>query len=565
MTPVPSKVMSLDDATRRFVEPAMHLHFAATPARSNAGVRAVCRLFRGTSPSFCLSTTGFHSTAHLLARLRLGRRYISCFFGDNYPSPRPNPLYQRLGAEGAAFEHWSLLSYVTALRAGALGHPFAVTTSLVGSSLGDDLAAQGRLHTVSDPDQPGVELGLVRALRPDVAFVHAAAADASGRVLASAPFGEGAWGALAAKRGVIVTVERVVDGAFTARFPESVLLPPHRVLAVCPSPFGAHPQPLLSRPHLGLPSYADDFEAYELLRAVAADDDAHAGLVDDVLLSPHEAAYAAHFELDRRAPEMRARRAEQSGTRRKAPTAMDALVLLAAQRIADRVERRGHRVILAGIGHAFAAARLAKLLLDATRYPVDVVVETGMLDIDCARASGGFLLSHAVMEGARRLSSVEDALGAIVCGADNRCLGVIGAAEVDAVGNVNSTRLADGRMLVGSGGANDIASSAAEVMVLCQAGPERLVERAFHVTSPGRRVREIVTDLGVLCREADGPWRIEDARDPPGGEAGSALREACPFPIDRLPARPHRPFDARELALHASLEVSARPAARRTG
>jgi hypothetical protein len=48
-----------------------------------------------------------------------------------------------------------------------------------------------------------------------------------------------------------------------------VILPPHRVLAVCPSPYGAHPQPLYTAPSLGLSRYPDDFEAYKLYREPA--------------------------------------------------------------------------------------------------------------------------------------------------------------------------------------------------------------------------------------------------------------------------------------------------------
>ena len=73
------------------------------------------------------------SMCRSLALLGLGRRYIGCFFGDNYPTPRPNQLYQSLSDTGVALEHWSLLTYVLALRAGALGQPYAVTSSLSGT------------------------------------------------------------------------------------------------------------------------------------------------------------------------------------------------------------------------------------------------------------------------------------------------------------------------------------------------------------------------------------------------------------------------------------------------
>ena len=48
-----------------------------------------------------IAATGFHSSAHLLAILRLGRKYVACFFGDNYPIPHPNELYMSLVTEGA--------------------------------------------------------------------------------------------------------------------------------------------------------------------------------------------------------------------------------------------------------------------------------------------------------------------------------------------------------------------------------------------------------------------------------------------------------------------------------
>src|SRR3954447_2327025 len=118
-----NRLLPLARAVRLHVEPGMHLHFASTPSRSNAAVREVARAFLDRRPGFVLSSTGFHSSAHTLALLGLGRRYLSCFFGDNYPTPRPNALYRTLAKEDA-LEHWSLLTYVLALRAAALGHPY---------------------------------------------------------------------------------------------------------------------------------------------------------------------------------------------------------------------------------------------------------------------------------------------------------------------------------------------------------------------------------------------------------------------------------------------------------
>jgi acyl CoA:acetate/3-ketoacid CoA transferase beta subunit len=61
----------------------------------------------------------------------------------------------------------------------------------------------------------------------------------------------------------------------------------------------------------------------------------------------------------------------------------------------------------------------------------------------------------------------------------------------------------DGPFLVGSGGANDVASRANECVVVTLARPDRLLERVGFVTSPGARVQSVVTDVGILRRRDD--------------------------------------------------------------
>jgi acyl CoA:acetate/3-ketoacid CoA transferase beta subunit len=142
------------------------------------------------------------------------------------------------------------------------------------------------------------------------------------------------------------------------------------------------------------------------------------------------------------------------------------------------------------------------------------------------------LLGARAVLASKRLTSIEDTLGAIVCGADNRCLGVLSAAEVDARGDLNTTRLASGRLLVGSGGANDIASCADEVVVLASSA-EQLVDRVAYITSPGARVTRIITPDAVLAREgAQHPWRVEEA-----WSDARAVAERCPFSLDVATAR----------------------------
>src|SRR5262249_39028297 len=161
----------------------------------------------------------FHSMAHLLPMLGLARRLTACFFGDHYPVSRPNPLYTRLAAGGVVLDHWALWSMVASLRAGAQGDAWVVNRSLRGTTIAEELAARGEYRELSVPEWSGFDgscepddgdelastamrrrppalrgapaggrgIGLCAALRPDVTFVHAAAADDEGHVILASP------------------------------------------------------------------------------------------------------------------------------------------------------------------------------------------------------------------------------------------------------------------------------------------------------------------------------------------------------------------------------------------
>ena len=88
-------------------------------------------------------------------------------------------------------------------------------------------------------ESPFGEVGLLSPLRADVALLHAPIADRAGNVALHPPMLEGVWGALGARRGAIVTVERVIDDI--RPWSHLVRIPAHRVLALVECPMGAHP------------------------------------------------------------------------------------------------------------------------------------------------------------------------------------------------------------------------------------------------------------------------------------------------------------------------------------
>ncbi len=100
-------------------------------------------------------------------------------------------------------------------------------------------------------------------------------------------------------------------------------------------------------------------------------------------------------------------------------------------------------------------------------------------------------------------------------------LGMLGAAEVDRFGNLNSTEVADGAggstRLPGSGGAADIISLARRTVILVPQEKRRLVERVRFRTSPGY---------------GDGPDFRQRAGLPPGGPTAIVTTHAV-FRFDR--------------------------------
>ncbi|MCA1664667.1 MAG: hypothetical protein LC659_10425, partial [Myxococcales bacterium] len=403
-------------------------------------------------------------------------------------------------------------------------------------------------------------LGLVRAMRPDITFVHALYGDEEGNAIFSPPYCESFWSAVGARVGVIVTVEKFVERKLVAAEPGDIKIPADRVLAICEAPFGTHPQPLFGAPRFGLPGYRDDFAHYERWRTIAQNAAELARFDEAVIAGDEEGVgdrYRRWVGIDRLQTLVDEATALQAGrppararvptpSRPRVPTPVEGfsapsreneiLLLLGARAIVERVLAKGYRTILAGIGHSFVASRLAKLWLAERGVDVKVMVETGLYDLECGPRGHEFPLAYDNIAQAKKLSSVEDVLGALTCGSDNLCLGVLGAGQIDERGDINSTRTASGKILVGSGGANDIAASAAEVVVLTRHTTSRLVPQVDYVTSRGRGVQTVVTNLAAFARAGERSWRLATVYPALGGRPIAAVLDAvkkgCPWPYE---------------------------------
>ena len=116
------------------------------------------------------------------------------------------------------------------------------------------------------------------------------------------------------------------------------------------------------------------------------------------------------------------------------------------------------------------------------------------------RPADPFLVNYRNMATATQLTDVLEALGLQACGGGNRCLATLGAGQIDAAGNINSSYGTGGRFLVGSGGANDVGSAAAELLVVAVQRKQTFVPKVDFVTTPGARVRFVVSTLGRFER-----------------------------------------------------------------
>ena len=134
------------------------------------------------------------------------------------------------------------------------------------------------------------------------------------------------------------------------------------------------------------------------------------------------------------------------------------------------------------------------------------------------------MFNHRAFPSATMLADSSEILGMVMPGPGTTSVACLGAAIIDAAGNIDSTEIPGRAFLVGSGGGNDVASVADDVVVVTTLTPRRTVEAVPYVTSPGTRVSHLVTDLGTF-EKRDGRFVLTAVV---GGDAGvAAVRDVC--------------------------------------
>jgi acyl CoA:acetate/3-ketoacid CoA transferase beta subunit len=428
-------------------------------------------------------------------------------------------------------ENWTMLTICQRLLAGALGVPFITTRSLVGSSLGAELPHAFR--EIEDPFAEGGATGLIKAYRPDISFAHVLAADAAGNSISFPPFGENVYGALGAREGVILTAEHIVDTDYIRRYANLARIPAEKVLSVSHVPYGAHPSGLYVRNIPEIEPYGNDYAFMKDHRRAQKDEESYDKWVQEWILNiPDHETYInkigsksverIHFAADPEAWRQDLDACEAMLQSQAPANAIERMVIQASREVAKRMYDNQYKTILAGIGQASLAAILAWHALRDRQYDFALMAELGWYDYD-PRPADSFLFNFRNLSVTTLLTDIHETLGIHTGGATNRCMGVLGAAQLDRWGNVNSIRM-NGKFIVGSGGANDIATASRQTVVVAQQGKGQFVREVEHITCPGERIQCVVTTKGRFEKSVAGELVLTGYMAEPGDNEEASVR-----------------------------------------
>lgn len=143
-------------------------------------------------------------------------------------------------------------------------------------------------------------------------------------------------------------------------------------------------------------------------------------------------------------------------------------------------------IILCGTGIATLAAIAAKKI---TAPEASIFFETGAVDVQFGQMPLS-LADPRIMHGAIRLAGLAESFGILQNRTTGRnILSILGAAQIDIYGNLNSTAIGEYRRpkvrFSGSGGGCDIGSLAGRFWIFMELGKRKFVEKVDYLTTPG--------------------------------------------------------------------------------
>ncbi len=496
-----SKVLNLREAVKQYVRPGMKLHLAAGIGGPSAALCEIIRQHWGKNPEFTLIQGTVTGHALNFIHSNLAKKIICSVCVDISASGRPSKVAQAaFENKQIELENWSLISLQQRLMAGAFGVPFMPTRSVSGSSIATD--NEDSFQSMNDPFGSGKQVGIVRALLPDISIVHGCVADVAGNTILQAPYGEDVWGALASKGGVIVTVEKIVSTEFIKQFSALVKIPSYAVNAVVEAPLGLHPFSLTNPGITDIDPYEKDVDFLNVLHEASTNAHALDEWIQEWVLQCEDHKRYLDKVGDQRIADLKGRSRRTISQFSPAPSPQDdrtfepkeMMLIALAREILNSVDKHGHKLILAGAGAAATAAFLAYY----QRNPAGFELGTGNGQIGYTPVPGeSILASEAGVRSSKMLTDTVLMQGVFIGGENNKCLSILGAGQMDKYGNINSTKTSKGKFLVGSGGVND-ALNARESIICLDQSKDRFVDTLAYVTGLGNSVTTVISTMGIF-------------------------------------------------------------------
>lgn len=229
------KVMTMDEAVRKFVEPGDVLFLGgAIHGTPNAAIREIVRQrVNHLSIIFVLN-----NVTPLIGEGLVDNVLTAYSMTDEKRSYALKRAREKFGVK-MEFKEYSHFGLALALFGGYMGVPFMPTRSHLGSDL---MTYNDNISTVDCPFTGG-KIGAVKAIVPDVGIIHVQRCDADGNAQRWGSMGVDFEG-INASRKVIITTEKIVDSNVIQRDPNRTVIPGFRVSAVIEQPFGAYPSHL---------------------------------------------------------------------------------------------------------------------------------------------------------------------------------------------------------------------------------------------------------------------------------------------------------------------------------
>ena len=160
------------------------------------------------------------------------------------------------------------------------------------------------------------------------------------------------------------------------------------------------------------------------------------------------------------------------------PTKEEIMIASGARALKD------HDLVVVGVGLPQVAAILAR----KSQAPnLNIVLEIGIINPNPVDTPVG-IADPRIWHQAEFMGSTLDVLGMILQ-RGRIDVGFLGGVQVDQYGNLNTTWVHDEsgkpRRLVGSGGANDLASLAKKTIIIMRHEKRKLISKVPYITSPG--------------------------------------------------------------------------------